>query len=453
MHPALESIRQVTAGSPFEGDLWLVGGAVRDTLLGRPQKDDFDLVTRGSSSELAQLLRERGISDIEPVVYERFGTALARVRGCDIEIVTARRESYSEDSRKPEVQAASYLEDAERRDFTLNTLRQNLHTGELSDILGTGLGDLHSGLLRTPLEPSATFRDDPLRMLRAVRFRWRFGLTPVPGLYEAVAATAERLSIISSERIRDELVKMLCDASAPSAMSDLMRLGLMGQFAPELIPMVGCEQGSYHHLDVWDHTLLVLEKVGPDDLILSLAALLHDVGKPPTRFVDADGNTRFFTHEEVGRGLAVDILRRLKFPEKLVFQVARLVKNHMRLGSSPVFSAAAGRRLLRDMEEDSDRLINLVDADSRSLRPGVKALNLDPIRDQLKAVSEATPVTSLRSPLSGQEIMQIAGICAGPEVGKLKAYLLEKVLDGDLQPDDREKAKEYLELVISELPA
>ena len=437
MPAALVDIREVTIGTVFEGDLFLVGGAVRDGLLGLPHTNDFDLVTRGSSAALAHLLYDNRLSSIPPVTYERFGTAMVRVAGADIEIVTARRESYDVHSRKPTVEPSTYKEDAARRDFTLNTLMRGLHSGILIDPLGSGLSDLTDRVLRTPLEPGATFRDDPLRMLRAVRFRWRFSLAPAPGLYESIRENAARLNIISGERIRDEFIKILAQPTAPKALQDLMDLGLLSEFAPELLPMVDCEQGKYHHLDVWNHTLLVLEKAGHEDLILSLGALLHDVGKPPTRLVDAEGNTRFFSHEAIGAEMARTMLRRLRFSQKNIDEVALLVKNHMRLGSSPTFTPSAARRVIRDLGDQTGRLLELVEADTLSLRPGVKVMNLDSIRDQIARVSVATPRETLESPLSGKEIMELTGLAAGPEIGRLKNLLTEKVLEGELAPNDK----------------
>lgn len=441
---ALAQIRDATRGTLFEGDLFLVGGAVRDELFGLPLANDFDLVTRGSSAALARLLYQKSLSSIPPVTYERFGTAMVRVAGSDIEIVTARRESYDEHSRKPNVEPSTYEEDAARRDFTLNTLMRGIHSGILIDPLGNGLSDLTGRVLRTPLEPGATFRDDPLRMLRAVRFRWRFSMKPAPGLYESIRENVARLNIISGERIRDEFIKILSHPTAPKAMQDLMDLGLLAEFAPEFLPMVGCEQGKYHHLDVWNHTLLVLEKAGHDDLILSLGALLHDVGKPPTRSVDEEGNTRFFSHEAIGAEMARTVLRRLRFSQKDIDEVASLVKNHMRLGSSPTFTPSAARRFIRDLGDQAGRLLELVEADTLSLRPGVKVMNLDKIRDQIARVSVATPRETLESPLTGKEIMELTGLAAGPEIGRLKNLLTEKVLEGELAPNDKAGAEKVI---------
>lgn len=440
---ALAPIRDAIRGTPYEDDLYLVGGAVRDELLGLPPQADVDLVTTGPVEPLVDLLRP--VSSISPVVYERFGTAMLRIADTPVELVRARKESYDGGSRKPQVEPATLLDDARRRDFTANALMRRLSDGELIDPTGQGMDDLRAKTLRTPLDPVETFRDDPLRMLRAVRFRWKLGFTPAPGLYDAAAESAIRLEIVSEERIRDELRKMLLHPTAADAFADLMRLGLLDTFAPELRPMVGCEQGHWHHLDVWDHSLLVLSKVAArGDETLSWAALLHDVGKPETRTTDANGHIRFFGHEDLGARRASDLLRHLRLSTREVEPIARLVKNHMRLGSFESFTPAAARRLLQDMGDDTDRLLDLVDADASSLAPGVRQLDLAPIRARLEEVRTATPTETLISPLSGGEIMALTGLPPGEEVGNIKARLTEAVLDGRLSPGDKEGAREWL---------
>ena len=444
MNAALQSIRDVTMATPYEGKLWLVGGAVRDKLLNRPEPNDFDIVLEQNALPLAEFLWERDVSEIFPVTYARFGTAMVRVQGTTIELITARKESYEDESRKPEVEPATLQEDASRRDFTVNTLLENLHTGEKRDPLNQGMQDLESKILRTPLEPKKTFYDDPLRMLRAIRFKQQLGFELAPGLPEAISEEAYRLAIISDERIRDEWIKMLSMPGASHSMRELMDTGLLEQFAPEFLDMVGVEQGTFHHLDVWDHSLLVLDNVGPGNLALSLAALLHDVAKPATRFIDEEGNTRFFGHESLGAEITWRMLQRLKFSNEQIESVVRLVKNHMRLGSMPEFTPAAARRLIRDMDGEVDDLLSLVDADTRALRPGLKTLDLDPIRARLNEVALATPRSTLESPLSGDEIMELLHLEPGPEVGRIKNILLDKVLEGELAPGDKEKAVEMI---------
>ncbi|MCW5937656.1 MAG: HDIG domain-containing protein [Fimbriimonadaceae bacterium] len=430
-------------GTEFEGKAYLVGGAVRDALLGRPAKADLDIVVTADALAAAELLWSRGVAAEPPVVYARFGTAMVRVEGAQVELATARRESYSPDSRKPQVEPATIEEDAARRDFTVNALFRDVFTGDLLDPLGRGLPDLESRVLRTPLDPEATFFDDPLRMLRAVRFRWQLGFAYAPGLFGALRAQASRLRVISAERIRDELVKMLALPDADRCLQDLLETGLLAEFAPEFLPTIGCEQGSYHHLDVWSHTLLALRNLGPGDLVTSLATLYHDIGKPQTQALDEEGRIRFFGHETVGAGIAHEAMLRLRFGTHVADEVALLVRSHMRLSSigPEGMSDSAARRLVRDLGPSLGRWMDLVEADASALKKGVRRLDLSPLRQKLAEVCQATPVETLDSPLSGEEIMELTGLSPGPEVGAVKAKLVEMVLDGQLAVGDREAAR------------
>ncbi len=447
MHPVLTRIQQAIEGTSFDGDVFLVGGAVRDDLLGLAGSNDFDLVTRQSASDLAKFLFDNEVSSIYPVIFERFGTAMIDVDGIKIELVTARKESYAKNSRKPVVQAGSYKDDALRRDFTVNSLMRSLTDWSLFDPLETGESDLASKILRTPLDPVKTFDDDPLRMLRAVRFRWKFGLEPVKGLYDAIYMRRSRLKIISFERIRDELSKMLLHPTASEALDDLMRLGLFDIIAPEFKSMVKCEQGKYHHLDVWDHTRLVVKNLvnaGTRDFTLVLSGLFHDVGKPTTRTIDDAGNTRFFGHEALGADMTRQILHRWKVSADDTNRVCTLVKNHMRLGSAPVFSDSAARRLIKDLGTDLEGLLTLVDADANALKVGVRVFDIAEIRETINRVQLATPIEKLASPLSGEEIMKLTGLPSGKKIGDLKRMLDELVLDGQLAPDDKTGATELI---------
>ena len=440
-------IQKAIEGTSFDGDLFLVGGAVRDDILGRTGSDDFDLVTRKSAPELAKLLFNQGVSSIFPVIFERFGTAMIQVDDHKIELVTARKESYARNSRKPVVRAGTYRDDALRRDFTVNTLMRSMSDWSLVDPLENGVSDLNDKILRTPLDPVKTFDDDPLRMLRAVRFRWKFDLTPVKGLYDAIYMKRSRLKIISFERIRDELQKMLIHPTASEALDDLMKLGIFDVVAPEFKSMVKCEQGMYHHLDVWDHTRLVVDNIvnsGSQDFELILAGLFHDVGKPTTQTIDEAGNIRFFGHESLGANMTREILSRWKLPSDSIERVSTLVKNHMRLGSAPVFTDSAARRLIKDLGPDIEALLSLVDADANALKKGVRVFDLNQIRETILKVQQATPVEKLASPLSGAEIMAMTGLPSGKRVGELKRMLDEMVLEGELAPDDKVRAIEQV---------
>ena len=237
---------------------------------------------------------------------------------------------------------------------------------------------------------------------------------------------------------------MLGFEDADRCLADLMDLGLFDERAPEFTAMRGVEQGSYHHLDVWDHTLLVVKNIGTGDLVLRLAALLHDVGKPPTRFIDAQGATRFFGHETVGADMAEALLRRFKFSNEQIAPVVRLVKNHMRLGSAPTLTRPAARRIWRDLGEETPRLLDLVEADASALKPGVRVLEVGSIRAFLENVRAEIPPERLKSPLDGDAVMELLGLEPGPEVGRWLRVLQEAVLDGHLDPDDEERAKRLL---------
>lgn len=448
MKTTIERIREATLDTPFEGEVWLVGGAVRDMLLGKPQTEDLDLVTELSALELARLLFEKGVSSVPPVTYPRFGTAMVRVDGHTVELATARRESYAPDSRKPFTEPGSLQDDALRRDFTVNALLLNIHTNEIRDPLGSGFGHLVNKILQTPLNPDDTFADDPLRMLRAVRFRWKLGFQPALGLYEAIRANRGRLRIVSGERIREELMRMLALKDADRALQDLLETGLLEQFAPELAEMAGVEQGGYHHLDVWRHTLLALRNASPCEPVLALAILFHDAGKPRTRSVDAQGNVRFFGHEAASAEIARAVMERLRFSNAEIDAVCLLVKNHMRLTAASEVSPSAARRLIRDLGDNLDRLLDLVEADISALRPGVKAMDVAELRARLHEIAAVTPKETLVSPLNGREIMELFGLREGREVGRIKQLLSEMVIEGRIAPNDKEAAKQAAILIL-----
>jgi poly(A) polymerase len=459
IHPALSRIRDSLTGTKYEQDVFLVGGAVRDQLLGRTDTTDFDLVSEQSGIEIAQSLFSQGISSIHPVTFESFGTAMVIVDGIKIEIIQCRKESYHHGSRKPDVSPGTYRDDAERRDFTLNSLQLNLWTEQIVDILGTGLSDLQQGILRTPLDPHKTFQDDPLRILRAIRFKHRFGFQFAEGLDRAIRIEADQLQHISHERIRDEILKITHFPTAAEALSEMMTLGLLEQFAIDFVPTVGCDQGKFHHLDVWNHTLAVVknsytcaishppfnESLHEEEReILTLACLFHDIGKPKTRKPGEKGAVHFYTHEHVGAEITTSILKEWRLPSTTIERISKLVKHHMRLASAHVFSLPAARRLLRDLGEDWSLLLRLIDADSRGLKANIQSINLETIVQQINTALTDQAAPTFEPPLNGEEIMQCLGIPPGPQIKKYKDLLSEKVLDGELLSNDQEKARQII---------
>jgi len=442
---SLDTLRKVTTGSIYEGKLYLVGGLVRDRAMGLAQTShDIDIVLEDDALKLADFLYEAGATTIHPVVYPRFGTAMVLVDGAQVELVTARIESYAADSRKPDVvQPGTILDDARRRDFTINTLLENLHTGEVADPLGMAYKDLDAHLIRTPLDPNITFIDDPLRMLRAVRFASRFEFEIEKQTNAAIRENAHRLSIVSRERIRDEFTKMIAGPHPAKALEVLRTCGLLAYFAPELLEMVGVTQNTFHHLPVWEHTLAVLSSLPEDaDLNLRLAALLHDIGKPRTRSVSPDGRIHFYDHQTVSAEMSRELLNRLKFSNNDIDEVVLLVAQHMRIGEySEKWSTPAVRRLIRELGPHLDDLFVLHAADVAGLNPDHRdTLHSDALRERIESVGDIAAISQITSPLDGREIMEIFSIPAGREVGLIKKLLTDAVVDGKLQPDDREGA-------------
>ncbi len=453
---AVNRIAEAVRHSPFSGKVFAVGGSVRDSLLfpdgveGATVGEDIDLVVEGDSAALVDFLVESGITEGPAAVYANFGTAQIRVEGQKVEFVTARTESYRGESRKPTVEPASLLQDALRRDFTVNALLRNIETGEVIDPLGTGLADLDSRVLRTPLDPGLTFSEDPLRMLRAIRFVHKLGFTAAPEVVAAIGANAGRLEIISAERVQEEFAKTMLGPNPEKALRDYEKTGLLAQIFPEFLPSIGCDHGPFHHLDVWDHTLAVVEKVTRPSLALRLAALFHDVAKPETKTLEPSGRPRFFGHETRGAEVATESLNRLRFSKDLVEKVAHLVRHHMRLGSAQPFSSSAARRLIRDMGDQLEEFLELVDADSRSHHPEAPRLNLQAVRDKLAEVQQTVTVNEITSPLTGREIMNLLNIQGGPQVGTWKQELEEAVLEGILAPGDKEGATAFLLAKVTE---
>jgi poly(A) polymerase len=407
---------------------WIVGGYVRDRLLGREHRNPDVVVEDGDALELARRFAELAGAP-PPVTFERFGTAQVTLAGRLVEFVTARSESYAPESRKPAVRPATLEEDLRRRDFTVNTLLMDLD-GNVEDPLGGGK-DLEAKVLRTPTDPIRTFEDDPLRMLRAIRFAAELGFTLAPDLLPAMRGMKSRLAppVISVERIADELRKMLASPRPRLALELLDQAELLEVTLPEIAAGKGVPQTGYHTHDVFGHTLLTVEAT-PPDLVLRLAALFHDVGKPQT----AKGDGTFVGHEEVGAEIARTALERLRFSQKEIEAITKLVRLHLR----PVFyrsewSDGAVRRLARDAGPLLDRLMLLARADiAASAYPYPE--KMDELQARLDRVLAERP-SRLAPLITGDDIMRIRGIGPGPEVGRIKTKLEELVLDGEIPPD------------------
>jgi poly(A) polymerase len=415
---------------------WVVGGYVRDKLLGRPHPNPDVVVEKGDALALAtRFARLAGAQP--PVTFERYGTAQVALPGHLVEFVAARAESYASNSRKPDVRPATLEEDLRRRDFTVNTLLMDLD-GRVHDPLG-GRADLDARLLRTPADPLRTFADDPLRMLRAVRFAAELGFELAPDLVPAMRDMKSRLAppVVSVERVADELRRMLTSERPTLALELLDAGGLLEVILPELAACRGVAQGGYHTHDVFGHTLLTVQGTAAD-LPLRLAALFHDVGKPST----ATGDGAFTGHEEVGATMARSALERLRFSQKEVEGVVDLVRLHLRpVFYKPEWSDGAVRRLARDAGPQLPRLMALARADvAASAYPQPE--KLDELQARIDGVLAEQP-SRLAPLVPGEDVMKIRGVGPGPEVGRIKRRLEELVIDGEIAPT-REAAIEYL---------
>ncbi|MBI4728251.1 MAG: CCA tRNA nucleotidyltransferase [Acidobacteria bacterium] len=430
--------------------IYLVGGSVRDALLGRLGAD-LDLATDARPEEVLEIVRPW--SDAHWIVGIAFGTVGAQKRKVRLEITTFRGERYREDSRNPEVHHVPTIEaDLARRDFTINAMALRLPDRTFVDPHG-GLADLAAKRLRTPLTPAESFSDDPLRMLRAARFVAALGVSPDAGVVDAMRAQRSRLGIVSAERIRDELTKIL-ESPAPSKGLDLAtQTGLSEQFLPEL-PALRLEQDPVHrHKDVYRHTLAVVDKIAASDpesepdTVLRMAALLHDVGKPATRRFEGEGGVSFHHHEVVGAQIAERRLRELRFPKDFADPVVALIEMHLRFHTFRLgWTDSAVRRYVRDAGGLLDRLNRLVRADCTTRNP-FRARQLSSAMDELEAriahLAAEEDLKRIRPPLDGHEVMSRLGVPPGPVIGEALHHLLDLRLERGEIP--REEALRLLD--------
>ena len=422
---------------------FVVGGYVRDHYLCRPSTD-IDVVVVGSGIELARALGERLHTKVS--VFKTFGTAMLRASGMEVEFVGARRESYTRDSRKPQVEAGTLEDDQRRRDFTINALAWSLNGdtfGELVDPF-EGMYDLEDCIIRTPCDPDVTFSDDPLRMMRAVRFATQLGFDIYPETFDAIARNRERIRIVSRERIATELNKIVA-SPRPSIGFELLELtGLLELIFPEMHRLKGVERrGQHAHKDNFVHTLKVLDNVAAksDDLWLRWAAVLHDIAKPLCKSYDPRTGWAFHGHEVVGSKLVPGIFRALKLPlnEHMKF-VQKMVFLHLRpiILSEEMVTDSAVRRLLFEAGDDVERLMTLCEADITS---GIDAkvkrylANFELVRRKMKDLEERDRIRNFQPPITGDLIMQTYGIRPCQVIGEIKEIIKNAILDGRIRND------------------
>jgi poly(A) polymerase len=430
-------------------DLALVGGPVRDAFLGRvTDLSDLDFTTNAHPEQILQLLKGWAENTWDTGIA--FGTISALKDHRQIEITTYRTENYDEDSRKPMVKfGTSLAEDLSRRDFTINSMALTLPDLVFTDLYD-GLDDLAARRIRTPLSPQISFDDDPLRMMRAARFAGQLGFEVVPEVADAIKEQASRIEIVSAERIRDELIKMILSDNPRLALTVLVETGLAEYVLPEL-PLLQLEEDEHHHhKDVYEHTLKVLEQAielekshephMERDLTLRLAALLHDIGKPKTRKFESDGRVSFHHHEVVGARMTKKRMKALRFSNEQIDDVSRLVELHLRFHGygTGEWSDSAVRRYVRDAGPLLSRLHKLTRADSTTRNRNRAArlqMAYDSLEKRIEVLEEQEELNAIRPDLDGQQIMEILGISPGREVGEAYKYLLELRLDrGPLSP-------------------
>lgn len=418
-------------------------------MLGRPSKD-VDFLTVGSGIEVArEVARKMRGSHLS--VFKNFGTAQVKGRDIELEFVGARKESYNRDSRKPIVEDGTLADDISRRDFTVNAMALCVNAGrfgELVDMYG-GEADLAAGVIRTPLDPDITFSDDPLRMMRAVRFATQLGFEIVPETFDAIRRNAQRISIISRERVMDELMKIMRSAKPSVGWVLLLRTGLLKLIFPELFALRGVEQvRGVGHKDNFYHTLAVLDNVAErsDNVWLRWAALLHDIAKPVTKRWDENAGWTFYGHNVVGAKMVPRIFRKMKFPlnDKMKY-VQRLVDLHMRpiaLVEDEVTDSAV-RRLLFDAGDDIDDLMLLCSADITSKnREKVDRFrsNYELVKQKMVELEERDRIRNFQPPVDGLEIMATFGLGECREVGIIKERIKNAILDGEI-PNDHNAAR------------
>ncbi len=435
---ALEDfIRKTIKGTEWEGKIFVAGGYVRDEFMGKEPKD-LDLLVNSPNGgiEFAKWITQkvgayRGGKTEEdpgsnPVIFPRFGTAKFNLRGVihngidlsdvDIESVMPRKEQYTAGSRKPTVTGGELKDDVERRDFTVNSLLKDLSSGEILDLTGMGKADIQAGIIRTPLNPDKIFTDDPLRMLRAIRFAVKYNWKLPMFMLRGLKKNAAQLKNISQERIRDELNKMLLTSSPDKAIKLLKITELLPFVIPELIPAIKMVQNKYHTKDVFSHTLDVLKKTEPI-LIQRISGLLHDIGKTVTKTIDPDTkNVHFYGHEIEGEKIVEDVMTRLKYPREIIDAVKLGVRNHMRLKQAgDIDIKMKDTTLLKFRNEMGDQLeniLNLINADNLSHVPGSELPNqITNIRKRLEQIKNVP--TKPKMPISGMDLQQL-GLKPGP---------------------------------------
>ena len=441
-NPIFKNVAEVA--DEINQETYVVGGFVRDYLLNRGQKKDIDFVTVGNGILLAKELSNKLGNTSQVSVFKRFGTAMFKYEQTELEFVGARKESYSEDSRKPHVEDGTLEDDQKRRDFTINTLAISMNKenfGELIDPFN-GVEDLNNKIIKTPLEPNVTYSDDPLRMMRAIRFAAQLHFEIEKDSFQAIIDNADRINIVSFERVMDEFQKIMMTDKPSVGLLLLEQSGLLQHILPELVALKGIEEvEGQKHKDNFYHTLEVVDNISEntDNVWLRWAALLHDIGKAVTKRFDKKVGWTFHSHEFVGSKMTVKLFRRLKLP---LGNQMKYVQKLVMMSSRPIAvvtddaTDSALRRLLFDAGEDFDDLITLCKADITTKNEKKQRRfkqNFEVVEQKIKDVEERDRVRNFQPPISGEEIMKIFDIQPGKEIGILKNAIKEAILEGEVE--------------------
>lgn len=457
--PVFNSI--VKAVEYLNVETYVIGGYVRDFILKRGDKTDIDIVCVGNGIDLAKEVSNQIPAKPKVQYFKTYGTAMLKHNGIQLEFVGARKESYSEDSRNPKVKPGTLTDDQNRRDFTINALAISLNKDNFGQLLDpfNGIQDLKNNIIRTPLDPDITFSDDPLRMLRAIRFATQLGFTIEPDTLKAISNNSERLIIITKERITTELHKILMSRQPSIGFRLLEETGLLQHILPELTALKGVEdiEGETHK-DNFYHTLQVVDNIAPhtDNLWLRWSALLHDIGKAPTKKYDKHLGWTFHGHEFVGSKMVFRLFKRLKLP---LHETVKYVQKMVRMSSRPIsvvgedVTDSAVRRLVFDAGNDLDDLMTLCDADITTKNPKRYKQyrhNFQIVRQKVIEVEERDRIKNFQPPISGELIMEKLNLPPCREVGTLKEAIKEAILEGEI-PNDYDACYQFMLTKAEEL--